>query len=130
MFMPKITMKNRDLFEEWVPYWEWEEVKQNMWGSVDDKKAWIDKAIQFTGDSELYGHWMMRVVDSWPVSCRHNLSKRGDKRSWIGHAACAMAIQCPEDIVRLAWGQLTSEQQQRANDKAQQAIDYWRKKNA
>ena len=130
MFIPKITSKNIDLFEVLVPYWEWEEVSANMWGNAENKKKLLNDAIQFTGNHHLYGEWMMKVVNLWPISCRHHLSKHGDKRSWIGHAACAMAFNCPEEIVRLAWGKLTIEQQQKANAKAQQAIDFWRKNNA
>jgi len=74
--------------------------------------------------------WMLRVVDEMPKACMHNLSKRGDKRSWVGHAAVALAIQCPEYIVREAWGLLSEEQQSKANDKASEAITYWMKKNA
>jgi hypothetical protein len=130
MFIPKITSKNADLFEVWVPYWEWEEVSANMWGKAKNKKQLLNYAIQFTGNHELYGEWMMKVVNLWPVSCKHHLSKPGDKRSWVGHAACAMAFNCPEEIVRLAWGNLTIEQQEKANEKAQQAINFWRNKNA
>lgn len=116
--------------EIWHPWWLWEEVPSNMWGNVSKRAEWLQKAIDFTADHELYGSWMLKVADAWPKSCEHNLTKPGDKRAWIGHAAVAMAIQCPEDIVRQAWGYLTQEQQDKANDKAQQAIDYWREKNA
>lgn len=114
----------------WHPYWLWEELLFNMWGDVENKNEWLQKAINFTGDHELYGKWMMRVANEWKHSCEHNLTKPGNKKAWIGHAAVAMAIQCPEDIVRLAWGYLSKEQQELANEKAQQAIDYWRAKNA
>ncbi len=126
MWIPKID-RQFDLFESWHPYWTWEEVNHNMWGEVEDRKEWLKKAIAFTGDHELYGRWMLKVVKEWPVSCAHNLSKRGDKRSWIGHAAVALAIQCPEYIVRQAWGMLSKEQQEKANQKADQAISVWRK---
>lgn len=116
--------------EVWLPYWELEEVASNMWGYVDNRKSWLDKAIQFTGDHVLYGQWMMRVVSEWPRSCAHNLTKPGDKRPWVGHAAVAMAIKCPEDIVREAWAYLTEEQQSLANKKAEEAIAYWKTKNA
>lgn len=97
-----------------------------MWGSVKDRKAWLQKAIEFTGDHDLYGSWMMKVADEWPFSCQHNLTKRDtNRKAWIGHAAVAMAIQCPEDIVREAWGYLTQKQQDDANAKAQLAIEYW-----
>jgi hypothetical protein len=130
VWIPKIDTRQSDLFEQWLPYWEWEEVQHSMWSDVQDRKAWLAAAVEFTGDAELYGAWMLRVVDMMPKSCMHNLSKRGDKRSWIGHAAVALAIKCPEDIVRQAWALLSAEQQARANEKAAQAINYWRSKHA
>ena len=42
MFIPKITSKNIDLFEVWVPYWEWEEVSANMWGNAENKKKLLN----------------------------------------------------------------------------------------
>lgn len=116
--------------EIWHPYWDLEEFKGNMWGSVSHRKTWLEIAILFTGNHELYGEWMLKVADAWKYSCEHNLTKSGDKRAWIGHAAVAYAIRCPEDIVREAWGHLTPEQQDLANKKASEAIDYWRAKNA
>lgn len=108
------------------PYWLWEEVRFNMWGVAVDKVAQLEWAINFTGDHILYGSWMKKVVDDWPFSCAHNLSNtEQNRKAWIGHAACAYANQCPEDIVRSAWGRLTKEQQQLANDQAQKAIEYW-----
>lgn len=112
--------------EIWHPFWTWEEVESNMWGEVDNKKEWLQKAILFTGDYKLYGSWMLKVADNWKYSCEHNLTKSDiNKKAWIGHAAVAMAIQCPEDIVREAWSHLSKEQQDMANMKAQEAIDYW-----
>lgn len=115
-----------DLFEKWHPWWLWEEVQHNMWGSVEDRADWLRRAIAFTGDHLLYGSWMRKVADQWKHSCEHHLTKMNTNRKpWIGHAAVALAIQCPEDIVREAWGHLTEEQQRLANDQAQQAIEYW-----
>lgn len=99
-----------------------------MWGDVSHRKTWLDIAIIFTGNAELYGQWMLKVADAWPRSCEHNLTKTGDKRPWIGHAAVALAIGCPEDIVREAWGHLSEQQQRLANEKASIAIQYWRSK--
>lgn len=117
-------------WEVWHPYWFWEEFYFNMWGEVPNRKEWLARAIEFTGDHELYGRWMLQVVKEWPFSCAHNLTKRGTgRKAWIGHAAVARAIQCPEDIVREAWGYLTREQQDLANMKAQQAIEKWESQN-
>lgn len=114
--------------EVWHPWWAWEEVDHNMWGAVSHRNTWLQIAIIFTGNADLYGQWMLKVADTWPISCEHNLTKPGDKRAWIGHAAVALAIGCPEDIVREAWGHLTEEQQRLANEKASIAIEYWRQK--
>ena len=116
--------------EIWHPGWIREEVKRNMWGDCSHRKTWLQIAIAFTGNADLYGEWMRKVADSWPNSCEHNLTKSGDKRPWIGHAAVALAIGCPEDIVREAWAHLSEEQQIKANKKAEEAIEYWRGKNA
>jgi len=116
--------------EIWHPWWLLEEVPSNMWGNVSHRKTWLDIAKSFTANHELYGEWMRKVADEWKFSCEHNLTKSGDKRPWIGHAAVAMALKCPEDIVREAWGHLTPEQQDLANKQAEQAIEYWRAENA
>lgn len=110
----------------WHPFWLWEEVDHNMWGTVQNKREWLDAAIKFTGDHALYGSWMRKVADAWTFSCQHHLTKFDkNRKAWIGHAAVAMAIQCPEDIVREAWGHLSKEQQDSANAQAQAAIEYW-----
>lgn len=115
--------------EIWHPFWLWEELSYNMWGDVKNRQDWLQKAIEFTGDHDLYGSWMMKVADAWKYSCEHNLTKREtNRKAWIGHAAVAMAIQCPEDIVRQAWGYLSEQQQTLANLRAQEAINYWEAK--
>ncbi len=119
-------MAKRSFKKVYHSFYDWEEVKFNMWGKVDDKSAFLLKAVEFTGDWELYGEWMIKVVNDWPVSCENSLTDANiNKRAWIGHAAVAYAIQCPEDIVRKAWGMLTDEQRILANRKADEAIDLW-----
>lgn len=120
------TKRQVTLFEVWHPFWKWEEVNHNMWGSTQKRGEWLQRAIAFTGDHELYGHWMRKVADLWQHSCQQNLTKPTlGNRAWIGHAAVAMAMNCPEDIVREAWGHLSTEQQRLANQQAQNAIEYW-----
>ena len=117
--------------EKWHPFWRWEEVPYNMWGNAKDKKSLLEEAIRFTGNAEQYGEWMLKVADMWMHSCEHHLTKLDtNRKAWIGHAAVAAAIRCPEDIVREAWGHLTKEQQDAANAAAQRAIDHWERKNA
>lgn len=116
--------------EIWHPYWLLEEFSHNMWGNVSHRKTWLDMAVLFTGNADLYGEWMLQVIEQWPRSCEHALTKPGDKRAWIGHAAVALAIGCPEDVVREAWGHLSASQQEEANAKAEQAIKEWKCQSA
>ena len=97
-----------------------------MWGDVEDRAAWIIRAVEFTGDHKLYGSFMRRVVCEWPVSCENALTDyRINRKAWIGHAACALAIRCPEDVVREAWGTLSDEQRLLANGEAERSIAIW-----
>lgn len=108
------------------PYTDWEEIRFNMWGEVENKKDWIAKAAQFTSNHVLYGSYMKRVITEWPISCENALTDENiNKKAWLGHAACALAFQCPEDIIRLAWGLLTDEQRLLANKEAERAIQDW-----
>jgi hypothetical protein len=108
-------------------YLDWEEIDHNMWGSVTNRKAFLLKAIKFTGDHKLYGRFMMRVALEWPISCENALTDQNiNQKAWIGHAACALALGCPEDITRQAWKELSYEQQFLANKEAERAIQTWK----
>lgn len=104
-----------------------EEHSFGMWKNIygDQRERLIAEAIKFTGNADLYGIFMMRVVKEWRYSCEHNLTKDINRQAWIGHAATCLAIGCPEDITRIAWHQLSKDQQDRANKKADEAIKYW-----
>ena len=109
------------------PIDKWEEVKAGMWSEVENRKEMLEKAIAFTGNHKMYGHYMIKVIVEWPYSCENALTdKLLNQKAWVGHAACAMAIGCPEDITRQAWGYLTDEQRFLANKEAEQAIRVWR----
>ena len=113
------------------PYWKWEEVHTSMWRQSENREELLAKAIEFTGNAALYGKWMIAVVDEWKFSCEHNLSNvTQNRRAWIGHAACALAFDCPEDIVREAWGHLSEMQQRLANKSADKAINIWEIRHA
>lgn len=117
----------------WHHYERWEEVGAGMWASIPAHEArkHLKDAISFTGDAKLYGSFMRRVIAEWPISCEHNLTDLGQNRkAWIGHAATALAIGCPEHITREAWGKLTQQQQDEANAQAQEAIEAWESAHA
>jgi len=113
------------------PFWAWEETYTDMWRTAENREELLQKAIEFTGQPALYGKWMMEVIDDWPISCEHNLSNlTQNRRAWIGHAACANAFNCPEDIVREAWSHLSELQQKLANKAADRAIAAWESRYA
>ena len=44
---------------------------------------------------------MVYVVENWKYSCENSLTDRFlNRRAWLGQAACAHAINCPENITR------------------------------
>lgn len=99
-----------------------------MWRKVSKSQEakLLQMAIEFTGNAELYGRWMRRVVTDWPIACEHNLTDLSQNRkAWIGHAATQMAIDCPEYITRAAWAHLTDQQRIDANKQADHAIEIW-----
>lgn len=110
----------------WRPFDTWEETEHNMWGEVSDRRLFLQRAVTFTGNHRLYGRYMQRVTVEWPNSCLNALTDQNlNRRAWIGHAACALALRCPEDITRQAWGHLTNEQRILANRQADRAIQSW-----
>lgn len=112
----------------WHPYWLWEETKYNMWGSVTGRYSYLQNAIAFMEDTKEFGKYMMQVVDEWEYSCEHNLSNiESNRRAWIGQAAVALNMKCPESITRDAWKYLNEDQQKRANEEADKAIKHWEK---
>lgn len=109
----------------WLHYLEWEEVQAGMWSKTDtaESKNILMSAIQFTGNAELFGYWMLKVLDAWPRSCLHNLTDKNQNRhAWIGQAATCLAIKCPQYLTREAWGHLSEQQQNDANAMADFAI--------
>jgi hypothetical protein len=103
-----------------------------MWRKVsaNEEPEYLKKAIAFTGNHKLYGSYMMKVIQSWPISCEQNLTDLSiNRRAWVGHAACCLAINCPEYITRQAWAFLNKEQQDLANNEADRAIEKWERNN-
>lgn len=99
-----------------------------MWRTVpkDEEERYLKLAVDFTGDHRLYGFWMRKVVETWPISAEHNLTDLSiNRKAWTGHAAICLANGCPEYITRAAWGLLSDEQRAKANGEAQSAIDAW-----
>ncbi len=112
-------------------YEVWEDYMNGMYKTLygKERNIMLNKAITFTGNAKLYGEWMLKVVDEWPICCEQNLTDiHINQQAWIGHAACCMALECPEDLTRIAWGCLSKQQQEEANAQADIAIKVWNEK--
>ncbi len=119
------------LTQFYTHYETWEDYHFGMWRNISEseRKILLPKAIEFTGNAKLYGKYMKKVVKEWPYSCAMNLSNISmNRQAWIGHAACCLALGCPEDVTRQAWHYLTQKQQDDANLQADYAIELWEKK--
>ena len=102
-----------------------------MWGEAPSKQDALMHAVAFTANHRLYGAYMVRVTREWRYSCENALTDSAiNQKAWLGHAACALAFNCPENIVRKAWGLLTTDQQQKANNEAAKAIAAWKSNRA
>jgi hypothetical protein len=109
----------------------WEDYKYGMWETFYGLKHddFLKAAIALTGDYQVYGYWMMEAIRLWEYSCEHNLTDTAiNRQAYIGHAACCLAIGCPEHITREAWHYLTQKQQNDANKEADKAISKWEAK--
>jgi hypothetical protein len=112
-------------------YKKWEEWP-DMWQRIPKckREELLPIAIEFTGDAKLYGFWMLKVIEAWPISCEHNLTDMSiNRRAWIGHAACCLAVKCPKYVTREAWWHLTKDQRDKANLKADIAIEKWEQRH-
>ncbi len=119
----------KQIKQVWRNVRDWEEVANNMWGEVLDQNQALQTAIAFTSDHKLYGSFMKRVCNEWPVSCENALTDPYlNQKAWLGHAAVAMAHNIPEDITRKAWGHLTDEQKLLANKEAEREVLLWKER--
>lgn len=112
----------------YFPYWLWEEHKFGMWRYChgNEREKLFKQALEFTGDYKLYGKYMIKAVTEWKYSIPMALTNPSiNHQAFVGHAACCIAIKCPEDITRQAWHYLTVDQQNLANNEADKAIIYW-----
>ena len=112
-------------------YKKWEEYPAGMWRAADcrERKRLINRAIKFMNDTEKFGNWMIKVVESWKFSCEQNLTCQSiNKQAWIGQAACCLSTGLPASVTRFAWRFLSREKQERANKMADVAISAWESK--
>lgn len=112
----------------WHRYETWEDYCFGMYSSFtpDEKSEMKQKAIALMRDTEAFYLSMLRAVYEWPISSEHNLTAVGsNRRSWVGQAALAIQLGCPEDITRQCWSEITNKERRLANCAADKVIQQW-----
>lgn len=111
---------------QYLPYWEWEDWINGMWGKSESEGEHLREAIIFTGNHIKYGSAMREVICAWPRTMMNSLTNTSiNRRAFLGHCAVCYKIKIPEYITRMAWKELTDEQRFLADKEAQEAINEW-----
>lgn len=110
----------------YAPYTDWEDFINGMYGT-EVKIDQIEKSRLLLLQPK---NAMLRVISEWPISSKHNLTNAGSNRkSWLGQAACCINHQSTEFETRLAWKELTKDEQAFANECADEVIVIWEQQN-
>jgi hypothetical protein len=99
-----------------------------MWRNVSGDKAqsYINAAGDLMRSPEEFKLAMLKAIEEWPISCEVNLTAQGmNRQAWLGHAACCIAVNSPENCTRLGWHTLSQPEQDEANRVADEAIALW-----
>ena len=107
---------------------KWEEVKYNMYGSVNPKERnmLIQKVINYFKQKSLVEKNMAFVIDNFKYSCEHNFTNPSmNKIAWLGQTSLAVYGNIPNDVVMEAWNYLDEKTQDRANEIAKGEINRW-----
>jgi hypothetical protein len=110
----------------YAPFHTWEDYQNGMFGS-EIREDYSNLSASLMSDIKPA---MLRVINEWPISTRHNLTNAGSNRkSWLGQAACCINHGATEFETRLAWRLLPKETQFAANKSAQEVIEIWELQN-
>jgi hypothetical protein len=112
----------------YYPYNLWEEYESGMWRicSSSEKDNFAEQAAALMKETLSFKESMQSALVKWPISCKMNLSaKCMNRRAWLGHAGCCIAIGSPEEATRQGWHYLTDEEQIEANRVTDEVISEW-----
>ena len=110
-------------------YKHWEDYQHGLFKKQSESRQLIDLAVKNLSTPDMCRDSMELVIKQWPVSTAVNLSIPGCQRPWLGRASNCIRYAIAENITRIAWWQLSIEQQESANNIADEIIDKWRKKH-
>lgn len=82
-------------------------------------------------DSDRFSTACSRVAREWPITAAVHISDRArNRRAFLGQTSCAIECGATETATRLAWWQLTPQEQSEANGVAMLAISRWEREHS
>lgn len=110
----------------------WEDYRAGQYALVyRDQAVGIESSAWLLADSAMLGAAMSAVAREWVHAAEHNLTNQErNRRAWLGQAACCFEFGVPDFVVKTAWHQLSSDQQDAANAVADQVIAEWEESRA
>jgi predicted RNA polymerase sigma factor len=111
----------------------WEHLEEyhpdgGMWGipQLAKRAGLIEAAAGLMANPEAFRDAMRRALREWPRSVASALTAPGlNRRAWIGHAGCYLAVGSPEETTRIGWHTLDIHEQRAANEAADEVIGEW-----
>lgn len=107
-------------------YLEWEDYQNGMYKmpKLNDGLGQVQQAKELLSNTPIFFDTMKIMMKEWPVCSAVNLTNLGqNRRAWLGAAACNYLHKIPEVITRIAWNELSKEQQDKANLAANKIIN-------
>jgi hypothetical protein len=109
-------------------YSKWEDWKADMYLIKTIRPIMIQKSTRLLSDSKTFYQILNKLIKSWPFSTEHNLTDPSiNKRAWLGRAACCFSHGANINETRIAWHNMESNLQDRANHIANRIISEWTK---
>ena len=105
----------------------WEDYHAGMYDENKiGRKQRVERAAYILGTPEVCQEAMQKVIAEWEIATEYNLSNAEiNRKAWLGQAACSCYEGIHEDETREAWGIMTEQQRQKANQIAAQIIREW-----
>jgi hypothetical protein len=109
-------------------YSQLEEHQAGMWRMVpvDEREGFIQAAADLMKKPDAFREAMLRAMDEWPNSMLAAMTTPSlNRRAFMGHSGCCIAVGSSEDLTRLGWHRLTEQEQDAANAAADEVIAAW-----
>ena len=90
-----------------------------------DRESSMRAYRDFLADLPRFKAAMRRVLDEWPKSCEHFLTKTSTNRvAWLGQASMCIETGIPAKF-KAGFSLLTEDEQRAANEAAEEVLTAW-----